>query len=57
METESHVTYWWKVGKIVTYGNLQNGKCTNGPVDTDKGIFRKSVKNVYLIFPLEDDML
>lgn len=59
METESHVTYWWKSDKTINYlwKLVKVENVSNEPVDTDKDIFRKNVENVHLIFPPEDDML
>lgn len=58
-DRESRVTYWWKSGKTINYLRklVKVENVSNEPVDTDKDIFRKNVKNVHLIFPLEDDML
>lgn len=37
-----------KIGKTISYlWKLARGKISNEPIDTDKDIFRKNVKNVH----------
>ena len=60
MEAGERISYYIlmeKLGKQLLMKTYKIENVSKEPVDTDKDIFRKNVKNVNSIFPLEDEML